>query len=121
MGIAGLLLATLRAGHTPLEEPDRKKLYASVVEFSVIALLSGFAMNIYGAIFHSSTSVDNAGHLGGMIFGALVGAVVGKHLTNSPEDKAYRRRSWWALGFFVLVLFFLILMWRLGLRVVITP
>lgn len=117
MGVAGLLLASLRWGHIPLEEKVRKGLYKEILEFSGITVFFGFAMNIYSRALGASGGIDNAAHIGGLIFGALVGAVVGKHLTNSPEDKAYRRKAWWALGFFVLVLFVLILMWRLGLRV----
>ena len=118
MGIAGLLFASLRWGHFPIREEARKALYKNIVEFAAINLFFGFGMNIYSRVVGSGSSIDNAGHIGGMIFGALTGAVVGKHLTNSPEDKAFRRKAWWALGFFVLVLFFLILMWRLGLRVI---
>lgn len=121
MGVAGLLFASLRWGHIPLEEPHRKALYREIAEFAGITILFGFAINLYSRAMGASGGIDNAAHIGGLVFGMLVGAVVGRHLTGTPEDKAYRRRAWWALGFFVLVLFLLILMWRLGLRVIINP
>ena len=120
MGVAGLLFASLRWGHIPLEEPTRKALYREIAEFAGITIFFGFAINWYSRAMGAGGGIDNAAHIGGLLFGILTGAVVGKHLTGLPEDRAYRRRAWWALGFFTLVLFLLILMWRLGLRIFIT-
>lgn len=117
MGVAGLLFASLRWGHLPIAEEPRKALYKNILEFAGITIFFGFAMNLYSRAMGAGGGIDNAAHVGGLLFGMLTGAMVGKHLSGSAEDKAYRRKVWWSLGLFVLVLFFLILMWRLGLRV----
>jgi F0F1-type ATP synthase assembly protein I len=45
--------------------------------------------------------IDNMGHLGGLLSGVLVGAVLGKRLDPSSESVAYRRLAW---GILILLL-----------------
>lgn len=90
-GVAGMLLTTLRRGRVPLPDDARKDMYRQVLQFAGLNLVIGLLL----------PHVDNMGHAGGLIGGAIVGAVMGKHLDQSHESKRYRSIAW---GVMVLVL-----------------
>jgi rhomboid protease GluP len=90
-GLAGLMLATMKWGHIPLPNEIRKHIYTQVMQFSALNLVIGFFM----------PHIDNMGHLGGLLSGVLVGAVLGKRLDPSPDSVGYRRRVW---GILILLL-----------------
>jgi rhomboid protease GluP len=97
-GVAGLMLTTLKWGNLPLPPENRNQIYKGVLQFAGINLF-------YGAV---APHVDNLAHIGGFVCGLLVGAVLGKHLDESPESKAYRRKAWlWFALLLALVLYVL--------------
>ena len=71
-GIAGALAAFLHFGRIHLPENGRRDLLTSIVFFISINLLIGFSLEF----------VDNAGHLGGLVMGGALGAVLGALRTN---------------------------------------
>lgn len=97
-GLAGVMLTTLKWGSLPITPEDRSRIYKGVWQFAGLNL-------IFGAV---SPSVDNLGHIGGFVYGLLIGAVMGKHLDDSPASRAYRRKAWlWltlGVGFGLLIL-----------------
>jgi rhomboid protease GluP len=101
-GISGVLLVTLLSNKLPIEKESREKLLSGVVQFTVLNLFVGGAQNYLPGIFHRR--VDNAGHIGGLLAGLLVGAVFASHLGDTEADGRFRRRAWIALyaGFFLL-------------------
>lgn len=101
-GISGALLIMLLSDKLPLEKESREKLLTGVVQFTVLNLFVGGAQNYLPGIFHRR--VDNAGHIGGLLAGMLVGAVFASHLGETAADRKYRRWAWIALyvGFFIL-------------------
>lgn len=103
-GIAGVLLTTLKYGHLPLPEATRKALFRDILRFAGINLVMGIVL----------VAVDNAGHLGGLLSGLLVGGVLGKHLGGTEESADYRRRAWLLLWLGLALLFWLVMRWRVG-------
>lgn len=107
-GLAGVLLTTLRYGRIQVPDQARKTLFREILQFAGINLLAGFFI----------VRVSNAGHIGGLVAGALVGWVMGKHLDAGPESRS-RRTSYWVwlwLGLAILFLIFRVL--RVGWVVV---
>jgi membrane associated rhomboid family serine protease len=97
-GIAGLMLTTLKWGNVPLPPENKNAIYKGVLQFAGINLF-------FGAV---APGVDNLAHMGGFVSGLLVGAVMGKHLDESPESTAYRRKAWlWFALLLVVVLYVL--------------
>jgi len=90
-GLAGLMLATLKWGHIPLQGEVRNLMYKEIVKFSLINFAIGFAV----------PHIDNMGHLGGFLSGVLVGSVLGRRLDGSEPSVRYRRVTW---GLMILLL-----------------
>lgn len=107
-GVAGVLLTTLRYGRLPLPERSRNILFKEILQFAGINLVLGFFI----------LRVSNAGHIGGLIGGLLVGWVMGKHLDNSPQSAAHRRRAWIALWLGLVFLFIVFRIARVGTVIV---
>jgi rhomboid protease GluP len=103
-GVAGVLLTTLKYGHLPLPAPTRNALFKSILQFAGINLVMGFLV----------LRVDNAGHLGGLLSGLLVGAVMGKHLDGGEPSASYRTLAWLGLWAGLVAVFALLMAWRLG-------
>lgn len=83
-GLAGVMLTTLKWGKLPITPEDRSRIYKGVWQFAGLNL-------IFGAV---SPNVDNLGHIGGFVYGLLIGAVMGKHLDESEDSRAFRRKAW---------------------------
>jgi rhomboid protease GluP len=83
-GLAGVLLATLKWGSLGLPENARTALFKNILQFAGINLVVGLSL----------PGIDNAGHVGGLLSGLLVGAVMGKHLDDSPDSTTLRRGTW---------------------------
>jgi rhomboid protease GluP len=103
-GLSGALLVLLFRDALPIEKESREKLLSGVVRFTVLNLFVGGIQNYLPGIFHAR--VDNAGHIGGLLSGMLVGAVFTPHMGDSAADRKSRRRMWILLylGFFFLLI-----------------
>ena len=73
-GVAGGLVAFLYLGKLPLPRGATQSILSSTLVFVGYNLLYGF----------TSTSIDNAAHIGGLITGALVGALLTRPLPPPP-------------------------------------
>lgn len=99
-GVAGALIATLYLGHIPAPP---KALRASLVSLLVFA---GFNL-IYG---FREGGIDNGAHVGGLVAGLLLGAVLSRDFGTAPDQHhAFRK---WAFPVFAAVL----LIGTLGVR-----
>jgi rhomboid protease GluP len=79
-GIAGALIAALYLGHLPVHPRALKATLKSLISFAAYNLFFGAVVPF----------IDNSAHLGGLITGLILGAVMARHLT-SPQDE---RISW---------------------------
>ncbi len=100
-GISGVMLMTLWFADLPITKESKEKILSGVIQFTVLNLFIGGAENYLPGIFHAR--IDNAGHIGGLLAGFVVGGVLCKHLTDSEADRSYRRWAWACLftGFLV--------------------
>ena len=96
-GITGVMLATLQWGRLDLTPESKEQVFSGVLQFTVLNLFIGGAQNFLPGILHRQ--VDNAGHIGGLLSGLLVGALFGKRLDDSAASQAYRKRAWLVLFF----------------------
>lgn len=79
-GIAGALIAALYLGRLPVPPGALKATLKSLISFAAYNLLIGAAVPF----------IDNAAHLGGLITGLALGAVLAPHLRSAPDE----RNSW---------------------------
>src|SRR6185312_2654858 len=91
-GISGVMLVTLWRGDLPITKESKEKIFSGVIQFTVLNLFIGRAPNYLPGIFHAT--IDNAGHIGGLLAGGVVGGVLCRHLTDSESDREYRRWAW---------------------------
>lgn len=77
-GIIGALITALYLGKLPFPKPARDGLLKNLVWVAVINL--GLGASIPG--------IDNAGHVGGLIMGLALGAIIGPHLMEDPSRRA---------------------------------
>ncbi len=78
-GVAGALIASLKLGNFSLPQAHVKAVLSSVVSFAIYNL-------IFGAM---SRGIDNAAHIGGLIAGLIVGALIA--LAASEREHTVRR------------------------------
>lgn len=83
-GLAGVLLTTLRYGKLQVPDKARAVLFKEILQFAGINLVLGLFV----------LQVSNAGHIGGLVAGLLVGWAMGKHLDSSPESARRRWGNW---------------------------
>ena len=83
-GVAGVMLTTLKWGTIPVRPEAKKTVYKDVLKFALINLAVGAVV----------PRVDNTAHLGGLLSGLLVGAVMGKHLDPSSSSRRFRFIAW---------------------------
>jgi len=85
-GLAGALIAALYLGHLPISKQAIQGTLKSLVAFAGYNLF-------FGAVVRG---IDNSAHIGGLLAGLAIGAVLAKHLTAPPEI-----RDGWRRGVFV--------------------
>ena len=92
-GMAGALIAALYLGKLPV--PKR------AIQGTLRSLLTFAAYNLFfGTV---AAGIDNSAHVGGLVAGLALGAVLAKHLMSPPEERNAWRR--WVLIGMALVLF----------------
>jgi rhomboid protease GluP len=85
-GLAGALIAALYLGHLPISR--------QAIQGTLKSLLTFAGYNLFfGAV---AQGIDNSAHIGGLLAGLALGAVLAKHLTAAPEI-----REGWRRGVFV--------------------
>ena len=89
-GMAGALIAALYLGHVPIPK--------SAIRGTLKSLLSFAGYNLFfGAVV---PGIDNSAHVGGLLMGLAVGALLSHHLRVEPEE----RNRWRRLVFIVVVI-----------------
>jgi len=85
-GLAGALIAALYLGHLPISKPAIQGTLKSLLMFAGYNLFFGAAIRV----------VDNSAHIGGLLAGLALGAVLAKHLVAPPDI-----RDGWRNGVFI--------------------
>ncbi len=81
-GMAGALIAALYLGHLPVPK--------SAIRGTLKSLLTFAGYNLFfGAVV---PGIDNSAHIGGLVMGLAIGALLSKHLTRPPEERNQWRR-----------------------------
>jgi rhomboid protease GluP len=94
-GLAGALIAALYLGHLPISK--------LAIQGTLRSLLTFAGYNLFfGAV---ARGIDNSAHIGGLLAGLALGAVLAKHLTEPPEV-----RDRWRSGVFIAAAVVLLLM-----------
>ena len=96
-GLAGALIAALYLGHLPIPRQAVQGTLKSLLMFAGYNLFFGAAIKV----------VDNSAHIGGLLAGLSVGAVLAKHLMAPPEIRDGWRRGVFIAAAVVLVLLFM--------------
>ena len=92
-GMAGALIAALYLGHLPVPK--------SAIRGTLKSLLSFAGYNLFfGAVV---PGIDNSAHVGGLLMGLGIGALLAKHLRASPEERNRWRRLVFIAAFMVLL------------------
>jgi rhomboid protease GluP len=92
-GLAGALITVIYLGHLPFPKESLKRTLRSLVTFA------GYNLFFGAVVAH----VDNSAHIGGLISGLAIGALMARHLHESQEV----RRRWGRIvlaGFAVVLL-----------------
>jgi len=83
-GLAGALIAVLQLGKLPIPKEAVRGTLKSLLLFAG-----------YNLFFGLTAGVDNSAHVGGLLSGLAVGAVLSRHVTDAPEIR--RRHHAYAL------------------------
>src|SRR5580704_18784872 len=86
-GLAGALITALYLGRLPIPAPAVRHTLRSLLVFAGYNLF-------FGAV---GAGIDNSAHIGGLLCGLALGAVLAQHQMSPPEVRAQ-----WRLGVFVL-------------------
>jgi membrane associated rhomboid family serine protease len=97
-GLAGALIAALYLGHLPISKQAIQGTLKSLLLFAGYNLFFGAAIR----------GIDNSAHIGGLLAGLALGAVLAKHLTAPAEVRDRWRRGAFVVGAVVLVLLFMV-------------
>jgi rhomboid protease GluP len=97
-GLAGALIAALYLGHLPIPRQAMRGTLKSLLTFAGYNLF-------FGAV---ARGIDNSAHIGGLLAGLALGAVLAKHLTAPPEVRDGWRRAVFVVAGVVLVLAFML-------------
>jgi rhomboid protease GluP len=92
-GLAGALISALYLGHLPVPPRALKSTLKSLV------LFAGYNL-FFGAVV---PAIDNSAHLGGLVCGLILGAVLARHLTSAREERNVWRQ-WIFIGAAVVLL-----------------
>ena len=82
-GLAGALISALYLGNLPVHPRALKSTLKSLILFAAYNLF-------FGAVV---PGIDNSAHLGGLVCGLILGAILARHLT-SPADERNSWRQW---------------------------
>lgn len=74
-GLAGALIAALYLGHLPIPRQALRATMRSLIAFAGYNLFFGSVIR----------GIDNSAHLGGLVTGLALGAVLARHLTSPPD------------------------------------
>ena len=96
-GLAGALIAALYLGHLPIPRQAMQGTLKSLLTFAGYNLF-------FGAV---ARGIDNSAHIGGLLAGLALGAILAKHLTAPPEVRDGWRRAVFVVAGVVLVLAFM--------------
>lgn len=97
-GLAGALIAALYLGHLPVHPQALKATLKSLLSFAGYNLFFGTVVS----------GIDNSAHIGGLVCGLILGAVLALHLTSPPDQ-----RNSWRNWVFIVTGVVLFLMFRL--------
>lgn len=95
-GLAGALIAALYLGRLPIPKEAMRGTLKSLVTFAGYNLF-------FGAV---GARIDNSAHIGGLVAGLALGALLARHLTSPGEIRDPRRRWVFVLSAVVLVALF---------------
>jgi rhomboid protease GluP len=98
-GLAGALIAALYLGRLPIPKQAMQSTLKSLLTFA--------GYNLFFGALLSGIGVDNAAHIGGLLAGLAIGALLAKHLMSQPEIRGRWRSGVFAAAAFVLFLAFL--------------
>ena len=97
-GLAGALIAALYLGHLPISR--------QAIQGTLKSLLTFAGYNLFfGAV---ARGIDNSAHIGGLVAGLTLGAVLARHLTAPPEIREGWRRGVFIAAAVVLLLIFML-------------
>jgi len=97
-GLAGALIAALYLGHLPISR--------QAIQGTLKSLLTFAGYNLFfGAV---ARGIDNSAHIGGLVAGLTLGAVLARHLTAPPEIREGWRRGVFVAAAVVLLLIFML-------------
>jgi rhomboid protease GluP len=97
-GLAGALIAALYLGHLPISK--------QAIQGTLKSLLTFAGYNLFfGAV---ARGIDNSAHIGGLLAGLALGAVLAKHVTAPPEIRDGWRRGVFVVAAAVLFLLFML-------------
>ena len=98
-GLAGALISALYLGHLPVHPRALKSTLKSLLSFAAYNLFFGAVVPV----------IDNSAHIGGLLCGLILGAVMARHLTSPPEERStWRNLVFLVSGVVLLAIFFLI-------------
>jgi rhomboid protease GluP len=97
-GLAGALIAALYLGHLPISKQAIQGTLKSLLIFAGYNLFFGAAI----------PGIDNSAHIGGLVAGLALGAVLAKHLVAPPEVRDGWRRGVFLASAVLLVLVFVL-------------
>jgi rhomboid protease GluP len=97
-GLAGALIAALYLGHLPISRQAIQGTLRSLVTFAGYNLF-------FGAV---ARGIDNSAHIGGLLAGLAIGAILSRHLTEPPETGDRWRRGVFIAATVVLLLAFMV-------------
>jgi len=97
-GLAGALIAALYLGHLPISKQAIQGTLKSLLMFAGYNLFFGAAV----------PGIDNSAHIGGLLAGLAIGAVLAKHLVAPPEVRDGWRRGVFIGAAVVLILVFVL-------------
>ena len=95
-GLAGALIAALYLGRLPIPKQAVQRTLRSLLMFAGYNLF-------FGAV---GAGIDNSAHLGGLVAGLVLGAVLAKHLTESEEVRKHWRTSVFVVAVLILLIAF---------------
>ena len=96
-GLAGALISALYLGHLPISKQAIHGTLKSLLIFAGYNLFFGAAV----------PGIDNSAHIGGLVVGLALGAVLAKHLTAPAEVRSRLRRGVFVVAAIVLMLIYM--------------